>query len=263
MSQPRLVSLRVHPIKSLEAVEVDSIAINRQGMLEYDRSFAIFEGSGEIIKAKQNAEVHQLHAHYDIGTLTVTFRVHGQSGGASFHLEDQRGEINSWLSEYFERPVRLQRDISAGFADDWTATGPTLISTATIETVASWFDDLSADEVRNRLRSNLEIDGVPAFWEDQLYGQTEDELVRFRVGEIELLGKNSCQRCPVPSRDVESGEPTPKFAKIFVNQRKATLQPWAHPERFDHYYRVAINTQPGEIAENSILTIGDEIEILG
>jgi len=119
------------------------------------------------------------------------------------------------------------------------------------------------DEIRRRLRANLEIDGVPAFWEDQLYGPEEGDLVRFRIGEAELLGKNSCQRCPVPMRDVESGEKTPGFSKTFTTRRKETLQPWAHAGRFDHFYRVAINTIPGEIPRGTQLKVGDTLEITG
>lgn len=242
-----------------------SIGISADGMLEHDRSFALFEENGSIINAKNYVEIHQLHAQIDIQTWQARFRIHGQPGESQFHLDKDQSAINQWFSDYFERSVQLQRNRSMGFVDDLTATGPTLISTATLETVASWFDGISVEELRLRLRTNIEIAGVPAFWEDQLYGPTEGEPVRFRIGdEVELLGKNACQRCPVPTRDVKSGEATSRFAKIFTTQRKATLPPWAHPERFDHYYRVAINTIPGEnIPAGATLSIGDALEIIG
>lgn len=261
--QPRLVRIRIFPIKSLDPVEVESIGIYPHGKLEHDRSFALFEGNGDIIKAKKSPEVHQLHADVDLSELRARFRIHGRDGDHAFHLEDERPSIGEWLSDFFERPVKLQRDERLGFADDWTATGPTVISTATIETVASWFDELTPEEVRLRLRTNLEIDGVPPFWEDQLYGPVEGELVPFRIGEVELKGKNACQRCPVPTRDVESGEATPKFAKIFSTQRKENLPDWAHQERFDHFYRVAINTIAGNINEGASLRLGDRVEVGG
>ncbi len=263
MVTPRLAKIRVYPIKSLDPVEVDAVRIAMHGMLENDRAFAIFEGSGGIIKAKDAPEVHQLHARVDLETLRAAFRIHGQEGEMIYHLDEDRVAIGRWLSGSFGRPVKLHRDARIGFADDWTATGPTLISTATLELVASWFPDLNVEEVRRRLRANLEIDGVPAFWEDQLYGPGEGERVTFRIGEVELLGKNACQRCPVPGRDVETGAKTRGFSKTFVAQRKATLPPWAHRARFDHFYRVAINTLPGTIGENAELRVGDALDIVG
>lgn len=261
MPVPRLARIRIYPIKSLDPVEVDSIGIYPHGKLEHDRSFALFEGGGDIIKAKKFSEVHRLHARVDLETLRAAFRIHGQRGDHYFHLEYERPLIGEWLSRHFERPVKLQRDEFLGFADDWTATGPTLISTATIETVASWFDDLSPEEVRGRLRTNLEIDGVPPFWEDRLYGPVEGGLVPFRIGEVELEGKNACQRCPVPARDVETGETTPKFAGIFASKRKESLPEWAHRDRFDHFYRVAINTVAGKIGRGARLRVGDKVEV--
>lgn len=261
MPEPRLARIRIYPIKSLDPVEVDSIGIYPHGKLEHDRSFAIFEGDGDIFKAKKFSEVHRLHAEVDPESLRAAFRIQGQEGDHFFHLEHERPLIGEWLSRHFERPVKLQRDEFLGFADDWTANGPTLISAATIEIVASWFDDLSPGEVRGRLRTNLEIDGVPPFWEDRLYGSSEGDLVPFRIGDVELEGKNACQRCPVPARDVETGEPTPKFARIFSTKRMETLPEWAHRERFDHFYRVAINTVAGEIGPGARLRVGDEVKI--
>jgi len=260
---PRLARIRVHPVKSLESVEVDSARLFTHGMLEHDRSFAVFEGNGEIIKAKSNPELHRLHATFDIESLSANFRVTGDSTEHSFHLENDRVAINQWLSQVFNRPIVLHRDESFGFADDWTATGPTLISTATIETIASWYDELSVDDIRQRLRANLEIDGVPAFWEDQLYGPEVGDLVRFKIGTVELFGKNACQRCPVPARDVETGDILRTFARTFIKQRNSTLPDWAHPGRFDTFYRTAINTLPALIADDSKLKVGDMLDIIG
>lgn len=53
--------------------------------------------------------------------------------------------------------------------------------------VASWFPGLSVDEMRRRIRANIEIDGVPAFWEDRLFSEQGD-LVSFRVGDVDFLG---------------------------------------------------------------------------
>ena len=69
-----------------------------------------------------------------------------------------------------------------GFPDDNIANGPTIISTATLQAVCELFPGMTLDQARLRFRTTLEIDGVPALWEDHLFGEEERSAVRFRVG---------------------------------------------------------------------------------
>jgi uncharacterized protein len=140
-------------------------------------------------------------------------------------------------------PCRFVENETAGFPDDTDAPGPTLVSTATLAAVASWFPGLSVDETRRRFRANLEIAGVEPFWEDGLVGPP-GTAVPFQIGETRWLGVNPCQRCVVPTRDSATGAATPLFQKTFANRREAALPPWAAREQFDHFYRLAINTRP-------------------
>jgi uncharacterized protein YcbX len=64
---------------------------------------------------------------------------------------------------------RCRIDDALGFVDRRDMR-PSVISTATIETVASWFDGLTVEGTRRRLRANVEVSGVPAFWEDRFVG---------------------------------------------------------------------------------------------
>jgi hypothetical protein len=68
----------------------------------------------------------------------------------------------------------------------------------------------------------------------------------------------------VPSRWSLTGEvgPVAAFAKRFAEQRQRNLPPWANSSRFDHYYRLAVNTCPSQTGE-SILQVGDEVSVLG
>ena len=172
----------------------------------------------------------------------------------------QRAALDAWLSRYFDQPVEWVEDTAAGFPDDTDSPGPTLISTATLATVAGWFEGLSTAAARGRFRANLEIDGVEAFWEDRLVAGA-GRSVRFRVGEAELWGTNPCQRCVVPSRDPCSGETTREFARLFSQHRRQLLPAWAPADRFDHFYRLAVNTRPAENRE-CVLRVGDDVRIL-
>jgi hypothetical protein len=187
------------------------------------------------------------------------------SEAIGFHVDGQRTDLEEWLGEYFglTGPARIEEDAIGGFPDDREAPGPTLISEATLAAVAGWFDGMTLDEARARFRPNLEISGVPAFWEDRLYAGA-DEVVEFRVGEARFAGTNPCQRCVVPSRWSLTGDvgPAEAFAKTFALERQRHLPPWANVSRFDHYYRLAVNTRPA-LASESIIRVGDELDVLG
>ena len=109
--------------------------------------------------------------------------------------------------------------------------------------VSGWFAGLWLDEVRRRFRANLEIDGVEPFWEDRLVGPAGTE-VPFRIGSVRWLGVKACQRCVVPTRSSLTAEVTREFQKTFSTERGRTLPAWATRERFDHFYRLAVNTRP-------------------
>ena len=85
--------------------------------------------------------------------------------------------------------------------------------------------------------------------------------MEFRLGTVRLWGVNPCQRCAVPSRDSRSGEVWPGFARSFSSQRQATLPAWAERSRFDHYYRLAVNTRVPPDQASPLLRVGDEVAI--
>ena len=63
----------------------------------------------------------------------------------------------------------------------------TVLSTASLETVAAWFNNMDPEEVRKRFRATIEIGDVPAFWEDNLFYQ-KGTAVEFKMGAATLLG---------------------------------------------------------------------------
>jgi hypothetical protein len=161
----------------------------------------------------------------------------------AFHLERDLEALAHWFSGRLGDRVGIARDEAGGFPDDTGAHGPTVISAATLREVASWFPGMDVDEARRRFRANLEIDGVPAFWEDGLYG-ADRETARFRIGDVAFEGVNPCARCTVPSRDSRTGVIHESgFAQIFAKRRAKTLPEWARRGRFDHFYRLSVNTR--------------------
>ncbi|WP_013322803.1 MOSC domain-containing protein [Gloeothece verrucosa] len=260
LSKPYLKQIFIYPIKSLDGISLKQATILESGALKHDREFALLDQEGKFINAKRYAKIHRLRTSFESDLNLVSLRIEGTEKAVMFHLEQGRVALEAWLSAYFNCPVKLQQNTLTGFPDDLQANGPTIISTATLETLAAWFPNITVEEMRRRLRANLEIDGVPAFWEDQLFAET-GETVQFKIGDILIEGVNPCQRCIVPTRDSVTGEQTPNFQKVFVSKRQEFFPSWATPSRFNHYYRVSVNTKIPASETGKILHQGDKISI--
>jgi uncharacterized protein YcbX len=271
---PELSRLTIYPIKSLDPEECDSVRIAERGRLALDREYAIVArsadeehdpetssvgGRGAYMNGKRTDAVHRLRSTFDPESGTLALRINGEENRHEFDIDDSP-DLNAWLSEYFDQPVSVRRESTGGYPDDRALSGPTVISTATLQEVASWFPSIDVDGMRRRFRANIEIDGVPAFWEDRLFAGY-DEHVTFCIGSVRFEGVNPCQRCVVPTRDPDTGKQTMGFREIFIERRKATVPEWVDRERFDHHYRLMVNTRVPKPEEGKTIHIGDTVEI--
>jgi ferredoxin-NADP reductase/uncharacterized protein YcbX len=256
-----LSRILIYPVKSLDMVSVDTAVVLPGGPLADDRRFAIIDGHGHYVNGKKNVRVHLLRSCFNPQTQELTIAGDVGHDPRTFHVDAERHKLEQWLSNFFGLPVSFRENIDAGFPDDKDSPGPTIISTATLQTVAGWFG-FTLEQARARFRANLEIDGVPPFWEDQLFG-LRGTTVRFKIGSVIFDGVNPCQRCIVPARDQSTGTNIPDFAKRFVEMRKKHFPEWAESSRFNHFYRLAINTRLVEGQSDRQLTVGDEVTIIG
>jgi uncharacterized protein len=271
---PRLAGIRLHPIKSLDPVSVTEARIGPGGGLEHDRAWALFSVDGRWVNGKRSAAMHLIRATYAPDLDSVTLAVPGDRRSIparTFPFPGGAEDAAEWFSVYFDQQI-LVRHAPEGFPDDNIANGPTIISTASLQTVSAWFPGLTLDAARQRFRTTLEIDSadsaaktasanghLPAFWEDQLYGEDERSVVRFRIGEVNFEGSNPCARCPVPARDPQTGADLTGFQKRFSDLRRETLPPWAPAARFDHFYRLAVNTRVAVTETGKALRVGETL----
>jgi len=239
----QLQRIIIYPIKSLDGVAVPEAAITECGILEFDRVYAIFDTEGKVVNGKRTPRVHALRCEFDAGFKEIRIWETGEP--EQFCLDAPAG-LDRWLSGFFGFAVNLRYEGRSGYPDDRTAFGPTIVSEASLRTVQEWYPGLTLESARRRFRTNLELSGE-AFCEDRLYG-APGELKPFRIGEVNFLGHNPCQRCVVPTRDPVGGEAIAGFQKKFMELRREALPKWANAERFNHYYRFAVNTSipPGE-----------------
>lgn len=259
MSSVTLARILIYPVKSLDGISVHHAAFTPRGGLVDDRRWALFDDDGELINGKRMPRVHDVRARYDLDARTIELTVKATKAQQTFSLVDDVPALDRWFSDFFDVSVSLREAPDGGFPDDPDAPGPTVVSTATLSAVASWFPGLTVDEVRQRFRANLELDCPEPFWEDRLYANA-GELLRFQIGAVQFDGTNPCQRCGVPPRDPETGKPWPGFAKQFSEHREATLPSWANASRFDHFYRLSVNTRvvPGSSGH---VAVGDEVRL--
>ena len=252
----QLSQISIFPIKSLGGLQLESSPLLPSGALKGDREFAIFNAMGVVVNAKRNASIHKIRSQYEWLNRSITLSGTGLTS-ATFHLDGDRAEIGVWLSEFFKFEVHLEQNEDMGFPDDPVSPGPTIISTQSLDCVASWFDGMTVEEMRSRFRTNLELDAPKAFWEDQLFGST-DHLKPFTIGNVNFYGVNPCQRCIVPTRDSISGEVTLAFQRTFLNHRNATLPASVDRSRFNHFYRLAVNTRS---SHGGVVRVGDHVDI--
>ncbi|MEA1932375.1 MAG: MOSC N-terminal beta barrel domain-containing protein [Euryarchaeota archaeon] len=261
---PTVDRLTIYPIKSLDGRSVESVSIVDNGGLAGDREFALFDSDDTYVNGKRERRIHSIRATYegDGARIDAVEISTAETEPQQFTAEElaDAGAAVDWLSDQVGYPVSLARDPDGGFPDDTHASGPTIISTATIETVASWFDGISTDEMRRRLRPNIELGGVPAFWEDHLFAD-RDHHVEFSIGDVSFRGVNPCQRCVVPSRDPETGEEYDGFQSTFVENRRETMPEWSGGDWFDHHFRLMLNTIVPQSEWGEEITVGDSVAV--
>lgn len=254
----QLSKILIFPIKSLDPIALNEVEITSGGSLKGDREFALFDRSGKYINAKRNPKIHLIRANYQLGDRLIHLQIQDSPSISTFHLDRERNLLTNWLTEYFDEPVELHQNVENGFPDDPEAWGATVISESTLSTVQSWYETpkLSLDQIRLRFRTNLEIADVDPFWEDRLFAEL-GEVVDFKIGDVNFKGINPCQRCIVPTRDPFTGEVYSDFQKVFLKQRQASLTPNVVRSRFNHFYRLALNTCIPLTEAGKILKLGD------
>jgi len=259
-----LSRIALYPIKSLDPIFVNQADILPKGALSWDRRFALFDESDNVIDAKKYPAIHKIRATYDLSQHTVTLATPQTSTETiQFHMTESRTELEAWFNEYFDQKVTLKENNDRGFPDDIAASGPTIISTQTYEELSRWFPNISIEELRIRFRANLEFTGDLPFCEDRLYSNSEPPVL-FQIGSVTLAGSNPCKRCVVPSRSPLTGETNPDFMKTFIQNRKATFPAWAPLSLFQNMYRLTVNTRlPNRsVSHSACIQIGDLISIL-
>jgi len=251
--------LTVYPVKALDGTDREQARILSGGTLEHDREYALFDADGEPYNGKRTAAIHDLTTAYDPVARELTVETtDGDRQTFELDAESGRERAAAWFSEFAGVDLTMKRDTERGYVDR-RSMGPSVISTATLEAVASWFDGVTVDGARRRLRANVEIGGVPAFWEDRFVGA---DAPAFVAGGVRFEGVTPCGRCVVPERDPDTGEPTPAFRERFLERRQETFPEWADRDAFDHFYTLMVISHVPESDREQSVAVGDAVEVV-
>jgi hypothetical protein len=257
---PKLSEIWIYPIKGLDGVSVPACMLTSSGALLNDRRFMLVDTDGNRLNGKRLAPLVHIRSRYDLYEMRVAFNHQPTGREAEFHLLHDARQIESFLASCLGFSVRMLEDQELGFPDDTEVNGPTIVSSASIAEVESWYKGMQREEVIRRFRVNLIVSGTAAFWEDSLFGKAGVSYL-FTIGEIPFHGINPCQRCIVPTRNPWTGEVTKDFQTIFMKQREKKLPEWVEKDRFNHYYRFTTNTKLATASPNMQILVGDSIVI--
>ena len=262
---PKISSLTIFPIKSLDGLSPGVAPLFSAGGLWGDRLWAIFDQGGEVVTGKNTPRIFSLRAKFTPDLSEVSLWSGGGSPTSFSLLECRAGRnpsLDKYLSDYFGKGVELRCNEVSGFPDYESNPGPSIVSTASLLEFCKWFPEIELSEARRRFRTSIEIDGVPAFWEDRLFRE-KGVARRFLLGDVEVHGMGPIMRCPVPTRDPESGDVMRGFQRRFILERQKTLgsaPPESAARLVDGYY-MAVKTQVPEAQEKS-LSVGDYLTLL-
>ncbi len=256
---PSLTRITIYPIKSLDGHQVSRAEVLPSGALAGDRRFALQDSSGRFVNGKKFAAIHRIRARFTANLQSVSLSC--GEGEETFELQAGNRLLAEWCSQAMGLSCQLVENTAGGFPDDCESPGPTLISEASLREVASWFEGVDLEEARRRFRMNLEIDAEFPFWEDRLAAGTA-EKPRFRIGSTVWYGRGVCARCVVPTRDAMEGSVIAGFAKEFVRRREETLPDGSPRKRFDHFYRLGVNTSAMPQKGSKAIAVGELLEEL-
>lgn len=261
MEKAKISKLRIYPIKSLGHVEVEETEIGIYSLVN-DRLFAMVDENGRYMNGKRNWRVNQLKTEFDLSNKLVWFSDKNGDERKRFELKEGNVELDNYLSDFFDTKLKLLQNEKGGFMDIPKASSLTVVSESSLNLLQKDLDKHSLENMRLRFRTNVELSGVDAYWEEELFHQQEVGM-RFKMGEVEMIGVSPRARCNVPPQNPDSGEMDYSFVKSMVQSRQNHVASVNRLLKFGRApYFLTVNVFLPETEVGKKLKLGDEIEIL-
>lgn len=218
----QLSDIRIFPVKSFAGIQVNTAQVTPLG-LKHDRTMMLVDEQGIFISQRKFPQMALLKCQMENNQLKVTApnlppvdfdqnTFNGEAialevwGSPCFgHLATD--EINSWFSQFLDKPVRLvsysqqqpresdpqysKPGDTVSFADGFPLL---VISQASLDDLNT---RLKNPVTMTSFRPNVVIEGCEAY--------AEDTWQKLRIGEVEFDAVKRCSRCVLTTVDPQTG----------------------------------------------------------
>ncbi len=260
MENPYISKIRIYPVKSLDPIEVSEAEIGIRS-LKYDRAYAMMTHDGHYVNGKRTGRVNELKATYNLHKGIIQLS-HRRSGNVSeFELKEGNTALNDYLSNFFSLDILLIHRTKGELMDIPGASSVTVVSEGSIKSIYKDLEKYSLENIRLRFRANIEIAGIPEFWEEKLF-KTPGIGMRFKIGDVEMIGISPRARCNVPPQNPFTGEVDRSFARKMMKSRANNLPGDSNLAHYGSMYHLTVNTYLPESEKGKLITLGDVLEIL-
>lgn len=260
MSKPYISKIRIYPIKSLDAIEVSEVEMGIRS-IKYDRAYAMLTEDGRYVNGKRTGKVNQLKASYNLEKGLVFLSDRDGHNIREFELKEGNDALNEYLSDFFDMKIVLIHRNKGELLDMPNASCLTIVSEASLHAIQKDMPSLSIENIRLRFRTNIEVAGVPAFWEEQLF-KAPGTGMHFKINAVDMIGVSPRARCNVPPKNPHTGEMDRSFAKKMMESRTQSLPENSFLEAYGNMYHLTVNTHLPDTEKGKKIKLKDEIEIL-
>ena len=260
MENPHVASIRIYPVKSLDPVDLQEAEIGIHS-LKNDRIFAMLADDGRFVNGKRTGRVNQLRSEFNLVDNKVTLSQRDGGEKQTFELRENNEQLVAYLSDFFSMNVTLIHRDNGELMDIPQTSSVTIVSQASVASLHKDLPDHLIEDLRLRFRTNLEIGGVDAFWEEKLF-QEPGIGMRFTVGDVEMIGVSPRARCNVPPRNPLTGETNKQFIKQMMESRSQSLPNESALPKHGGFYHLTVNTYVPESEKGKVLRVGDPIKII-
>lgn len=261
MSEVAHVSkLHIYPIKALGHIELSEALIGEHSLVN-DRVFAMVDKTGRYLNGKRTSQVNLLKTTYDLERGAVTFLDTRTDSATEFELREGNDRLDEYLSDFFSMKLNLKYNVEGQFMDIPIVAALTVVSEASLRSLQKDLGQHSLESLRLRFRSTVEIAGVEAYWEENLYGKPDTDL-HFKIGDVNLIGISPRARCSVPPQDPISGEIDRSFMKAMIDSRTKSMPKQSLLSDYGQVpYYLSVNVSLPKSETGKILRLQDEVVI--
>lgn len=243
----RITGLFIYPVKSCRGIALKDLAFDANGPVN-DRRWMIVDENNQFMTLRTFSKLAEIQTsvqgpflHLYAGSNKILVNTTEECEqvedvtiwGETFKAGIENKSINDALSDFLSKTVKLVRYQSQSFRDlgasatdvvkqtMFSDARPLLMTnTASLEELNGRLQQQGkAPSVMERFRSNMIIEGLEAFSEEQVARVT----IQNSRGPVVLANPKLCGRCPVITQDVETG-------KIVSKETLATLAGYRRKE---------------------------------